>query len=79
MGTKVLNFEIMCRFCFCRMDLPVLTTSVGTRTDYSVGPWTTRLALHGTYWREAQGLQRSTRIGSCTCPPLYRELLDVLD
>jgi hypothetical protein len=32
----------------CRMDLPVPTTSVGTRTDYSVGPWTTRLALHGT-------------------------------
>jgi hypothetical protein len=24
---------------FCRMDLPGATTSVGTRTDYSVGPW----------------------------------------
>jgi hypothetical protein len=24
---------------FCRMDLPGPTTSVGTRTDYSVGPW----------------------------------------
>jgi hypothetical protein len=23
----------------CRMDLPGSTTSVGTRTDYSVGPW----------------------------------------
>jgi hypothetical protein len=23
----------------CRMDLPWPTTSVGTRTDYSVGPW----------------------------------------
>jgi hypothetical protein len=23
----------------CRMDLPRPTTSVGTRTDYSVGPW----------------------------------------
>jgi hypothetical protein len=23
----------------CRMDLPGATTSVGTRTDYSVGPW----------------------------------------
>jgi hypothetical protein len=23
----------------CRMDLPGLTTSVGTRTDYSVGHW----------------------------------------
>jgi hypothetical protein len=26
-------------FSFCRMDLPGPTTSVGTRTDYSVGPW----------------------------------------
>jgi hypothetical protein len=25
--------------CTCRMDLPGPTTSVGTRTDYSVGPW----------------------------------------
>jgi hypothetical protein len=24
---------------WCRMDLPGPTTSVGTRTDYSVGPW----------------------------------------
>jgi hypothetical protein len=23
----------------CRMDLPEPTTSVGTSTDYSVGPW----------------------------------------
>jgi hypothetical protein len=23
----------------CRMDLPGPTTSVGSRTDYSVGPW----------------------------------------
>jgi hypothetical protein len=23
----------------CRMDLPGPTISVGTRTDYSVGPW----------------------------------------
>jgi hypothetical protein len=23
----------------CRMDLPGPTTSVGTRTDYLVGPW----------------------------------------
>jgi hypothetical protein len=23
----------------CRMDLPGPTTSVGTRTNYSVGPW----------------------------------------
>jgi hypothetical protein len=25
--------------CICRMDLPGPTTSVGTKTDYSVGPW----------------------------------------
>jgi hypothetical protein len=25
--------------CHCRMDLPGPTASVGTRTDYSVGPW----------------------------------------
>jgi hypothetical protein len=30
------------------MDLSGPTTSVGTRTDYSVGPGTTRLVLHGT-------------------------------
>jgi hypothetical protein len=64
----------------CRMDLPGPTTSVGARTDYLVGPGTTRLALHGTCWPEAQGLRRrSTRIGSCTCSALYRGLLDVLD
>jgi hypothetical protein len=34
--------------------------------------------MHGTKWREAQGLWwRSTRIGSYTCPVLCRELLDV--
>jgi hypothetical protein len=45
--------------------LPRPTTRVGTRTDYSVAPGTTRLGLHGTCWRGAQGLQRiSTRIGS---------------
>jgi hypothetical protein len=27
------------RGAWCRMDLPGPTTSVGTRTDYSVGPW----------------------------------------
>jgi hypothetical protein len=26
-------------FRVCHMDLPGPTTSVGTRTDYSVGPW----------------------------------------
>jgi hypothetical protein len=64
----------------------VVWTSLGPLPWWVPGPttrWapgTTRLALHGTCWREAQGLQRrSTRLGSCTCPALYRGLLDVLD
>jgi hypothetical protein len=28
-----------CTVPICRMDHPGPTTSVGTRTDYSVGPW----------------------------------------
>jgi hypothetical protein len=24
---------------FCRMDIPGPTTPIGTKTDYSVGPW----------------------------------------
>jgi hypothetical protein len=40
----------------------------------------TRLALHGTCWCEAQGLQRrSAWIGRYTCPALYGGLLNVLD
>jgi hypothetical protein len=64
----------------------VVWTSLGPLPRWVPGPttrWapgTTRLALHGTWWREAQRLQRrSTRLGSCTCPALYRGLLDVLD
>jgi hypothetical protein len=36
----------------CRMDLPGPTTSVGTRTDYSVGPWdySTWVARHLLAW-----------------------------
>jgi hypothetical protein len=63
----------------------VVWTSLGPIPQWVPGPTTrrapgtTRLALHGTCWR-AQGLRRrSTRIGSCTCPTLYRGLLDVLD
>jgi hypothetical protein len=64
----------------------VVWTSLGPLPQWVQGPttrWapgTTRLVPHGTCWREAQGLWwRSTRIGSCTCPALYRGLLDVLD
>jgi hypothetical protein len=36
----MLQSFFLCFFSFsCRMDLPGPTTSVGTRTDYSVGPW----------------------------------------
>jgi hypothetical protein len=64
----------------------IIWTSLGPLPRWVPGPttrWaprTTRLALHSTCWREAQGLQRrSTRLGSCTCPALYKGLLDVLD
>jgi hypothetical protein len=64
----------------------VVWTSLGPLPRWVPGPttrWaprTTRLALHGTCWRESQGLwRRSTQIGSCTCPTLYRGLIDVLD
>jgi hypothetical protein len=30
------------------MDIPGPTTPVGAKTNYSVGPGTTRLVLHGT-------------------------------
>jgi hypothetical protein len=69
-----------------RCGTGVVWTSLGPLPRWVPGPttrWapgTTRLALHGTCWREAQGLRRrSTRIGSYTCPTLYRGLLDVLD
>jgi hypothetical protein len=35
---KAIKSQILADCC-CRMDLPGPTTSVGTRTDYSVGPW----------------------------------------
>jgi hypothetical protein len=64
----------------------VVWTSLGPLPRWVPGPttrWapgTTRLALHDTGWREAQGLQRrSTRLGSYTCPALYRGLVDILD
>jgi hypothetical protein len=38
------------------MDLPGPTTSVGTRTDYSVGPW------DNSAWAEQHLLAWSTRI-----------------
>jgi hypothetical protein len=31
--------QILWDVTVCRMDLPGPTTPVGTRTDYSVGPW----------------------------------------
>jgi hypothetical protein len=69
-----------------KASAPVVWTSLGPLPQWVLGlttrwaPGTTRLALHGTRCREAQGLQRrSTRLGNCTCPALYKRLLDVLD
>jgi hypothetical protein len=69
-----------------RVGMVVVWTSLGSLPRWVPGPatrWapgTTQLALHGTWWRGAQGLRRrSTRLGSCTCPALYGRLLDVLD
>jgi hypothetical protein len=36
---KKMKLDITDMLTKCRMDLPGPTTSVGTRTDYSVGPW----------------------------------------
>jgi hypothetical protein len=38
-STRWLMISHQLRRTICRMDLPRPTTSVGTRTDYSVGPW----------------------------------------
>jgi hypothetical protein len=72
-------FEIMC-------DASVVWTSLGPLPRWVPGPttrWapgTTRLGLHDTCWREAQGPRwRSTRIGSYACPIPCRELLDIHD
>jgi hypothetical protein len=82
----LLAFSVAKGFKLHQMDVKsVVWTSLGPLPRWVPGPttrWapgTTRLALHDTCWREAQGLRRrSTRIGSCTCPALYRGLLDVL-
>jgi hypothetical protein len=62
------------------MDLPEPTTSVGTRTDYSVGPWdySACATRHLMAWSARITVEKS-RIGSYTCPVLCRELLDVPD
>jgi hypothetical protein len=39
LGDPVVDSQEVSVFCECRMNLPGPTTSVGTRTDYSVGPW----------------------------------------
>jgi hypothetical protein len=62
------------------MDLPGPTTSVGTRTDYSVGPYDYPACATRHLMCEVHGLRwRSTRIGSYTCLVMCRGLLDVHD
>jgi hypothetical protein len=57
---------------------PLLRWVPGLTTRWACG--TTRLVLHGTCWRAAQGLQRdSTRLGSCTCPDPCKVLLVIHD
>jgi hypothetical protein len=64
----------------------VVWTSLGPLLRWVPGPttwWapgTTRLVLHDTCWREAQGLPRdSTRLGSYTCRDPCKVLLAVHD
>jgi hypothetical protein len=64
----------------------VVWTSLGPLLWWVPGPttrWaprTTRLVLHGSCWRGAQGLQRnSTQLGSYTCPEPCNVLLAVHD
>jgi hypothetical protein len=57
---------------------PLLWWVPGPTTQWA--PRTTRLALHGTCWREAQELQRnSTRLGSCACLDPCKVLLTMHD
>jgi hypothetical protein len=62
------------------MDLSGPTASMGTRTDYSVGPWdySTWVTRHLMAWGARTAVE-STRIGSCACLVPCRELLDVPD
>jgi hypothetical protein len=64
----------------------VVWTSLGPLLWWVPGPTTrwapgaTRLVLHDTCWREAQGLRRnSTRLRSCACPDPCKVLLAVHD
>jgi hypothetical protein len=45
---------------YCRMDIPGPTTLVGTRTDYSMGPWDYSTCAAQYLRREAQGLRRNS-------------------
>jgi hypothetical protein len=64
----------------CRMGLPGPTTSVGTRTDYSVGPWdypacaTRHLMAWSTRTTEEEYSVRKLYMSA-----LYGRLLDVLN
>jgi hypothetical protein len=54
----------------CRMDLPGPTTSVGTRTNYSVGPWdySTWAARHLLAWSTRTSVEKYSDRKLCmTC------------
>jgi hypothetical protein len=63
------------RHGYCRMDLPGPTASVGTRTNYPVGPWD----YSACATRHLMAWGARTTVGSYTCPVLCRELLAVPD
>jgi hypothetical protein len=62
------------------MDLPGPTTSVGARTDYSVGPWdySTWDTWHLMAWGVRTTVEEYSDRKLCMSDPC-RELLDVLD
>jgi hypothetical protein len=64
----------------CRMDLPRPTNSVGTRTDYSVGPWDylTWATRHLMAWGARTTVEEYSDRKLCMTDPC-RELLDVHD
>jgi hypothetical protein len=64
----------------CRMDLPGPTTSMGTRTNYSMGPWdySTWATWHLMAWGARTTVEEYSDRKLCMSDPC-REPLDVHD
>jgi hypothetical protein len=56
------------------MDLPRPTTSVGTRTDFSVGPWyySTWVTRHLMAWGTRTTVEEYSDRKLCMCCTMYR-------